>query len=332
MRNRIISMLPAVALSLVLIVPAGHAAVKDVTVSSYVFTPGLLKTAVPTDTIKWTWSVGYHSVTGYAGQVFDSGVQPNAGYTYQQTYNGGNLYYRCVPHGFLVGLGVPPSICSGMCGVVTDKTNVAATPVITEPIDGSSDSDGYVDVKGTGEVGTKVNIYNGATAIPDAAALVKSDGTFHIQIPFYTTGVRTLKAQARQPDLAIPASAFSTAVTVNVTGAAADVINPYNYFQLDSPNGTYIYTGTPTIKGYATDNVGVTQAAFTLVPTHGLFPSTTYTAACARCATAQTLVYWSGKPNQLERGEYRVYATVKDAAGNSGFVGPVIIYILGVTP
>lgn len=97
--------------------PSGAgAAERPVGVYNTFFEPQVVTLAQPGDTIAWEWLNGTHTVTAYSGATFDSNQHPSPS-TFQETFPGGLLKYRCKIHSTLSSSGE----CAGMCGFVTEQ-------------------------------------------------------------------------------------------------------------------------------------------------------------------------------------------------------------------
>lgn len=91
------------------------AATYTVSVSTSGFDP-VRRVSSPGDRIFFQWLDGPHTVTAYAGDVFDSGTRSSgAGYSYLYP-GGGSVRYRCTLHSTLSAEGV----CDGMCGTIDE--------------------------------------------------------------------------------------------------------------------------------------------------------------------------------------------------------------------
>jgi plastocyanin len=92
-----------------------HAATVTVTVSGTSFDPAV-RTIAPGDRVTFNWVDGPHTVTAYAGDVFDSGAR-SSGATYSYLYPGGApVGYRCTLHSTLS----EAQECTGMCGLIQE--------------------------------------------------------------------------------------------------------------------------------------------------------------------------------------------------------------------
>lgn len=106
----------------------------QVNVASYSFDPPG-RTVAPGDRIQFHWVDGPHTVTGYAGDVFDSGSR-STGASFAYVYPGGRpVKYRCQLHSTLSQTGE----CNGMCGVIDEDPIDLLPPsvVIERPVERS---------------------------------------------------------------------------------------------------------------------------------------------------------------------------------------------------
>ncbi|MCE5221064.1 MAG: Ig-like domain-containing protein [Clostridium sp.] len=146
---------------------------------------------------------------------------------------------------------------SGNVAVQTiDVENIYATPpVITAPINGTITNNNKPTIKGTGEAGATVTVYDNGTAI--GTALVQSDGTWSLTL---TTALSdgTHPITAKQQNLAGNISAVSNTVnlTIDTVAPAAPVIigNPSNgTITNDKVTITINYSIDSAIKEYRID-------------------------------------------------------------------------------
>lgn len=170
--------------------------------SNYFSVPSLHASAF--DTITWYNQEGRHNIVSYAGdQQVASKMLYLQGDPFVSTFGGGTLLYRCTYHSRVTATGV----CEGMCAAVTDRTLEPWTPKITSV--SAPSSYGRVDLAGTGERWTTIEIWEGQTLL--ASALAGSDGKWSAPI-WFTQGSHSLRIVARDVDGRLSQGAAETSV------------------------------------------------------------------------------------------------------------------------
>ncbi|GAC1422212.1 MAG: hypothetical protein NVSMB57_15490 [Actinomycetota bacterium] len=292
--GRVASMLMIV---MVLCVPAHAATTRNVTASNFIFTPAVQQ-AVAGDTIGWTNTQGFHTVTEYGGASFDRTL--NQGDTFSLMFAGGTVLYRCTFHS---SLDEQTLVCQGMCGVVTDRNPnlVPAAPSITSPANGANLSTAKVHLAGTSEPTTTVGIVEGSTEI--AQQVADRSGNWAIDVVF-GSGTHAIKAQA--VDVYGHAGPFSTPVsfTLNV-----DTQPPVT--TIEGMNPQVFVAAAPVVRGFASDDVALDHVEVAFTPAGSAPFSIRVNAGGART------LQWSVTTG-IPAGVSNVAARSVDRAGNVG--------------
>lgn len=157
------------------------------------------------DTVTWYNQEGRHNIVSYAGdQEVASKMLYLQGDPFVSTFGGGTLLYRCTYHSRLTST----SVCEGMCAAVTDRTQKPATPKITST--SAPSQYGRVDLAGTGERWTTIEIWEGESLL--TSALAGSDGRWAAPV-WFSTGTHTVRVVARDVDGRLSEGASGTSVT-----------------------------------------------------------------------------------------------------------------------
>ena len=193
---------------------------------------------------------------------------------------------------------------------LTIDTVAPAAPVITAPTNGTITNNNKPTIKGTGEAGATVTVYDNGTSI--GTALVQSDGTWNLAL---TTALSdgTHPITAKQQDAAGNVSAVSNTVniTIDTTAPAAPVITT-------PANDTVTNNNTPTISGTAEANSTV-----------NVYDGTTLIGT----VTADGTGNWTLTPSTgLADGTHTITATSTDAAGNVSPESNTVNIIIDTTP
>jgi len=193
---------------------------------------------------------------------------------------------------------------------LTIDTVAPAAPVITAPTNGTITNNNKPTIKGTGEAGATVTVYDNGTSI--GTALAQSDGTWSLAL---TTALSdgTHPITAKQQDAAGNVSAVSNTVniTIDTTVPAAPVITT-------PANNTVTKNNTPTISGTAEANSTV-----------NVYDGTTLIGT----VTADGTGNWTLTPSTgLADGTHTIKATSTDAAGNVSPESNTVNIIIDTTP
>jgi len=275
-----------------------RAATVDIDVQSNFFSPSPAH-PVAGDTIRWTVQSGGHDVVAYAGTMsFASPFMTSGDPAFTQTYAGGEVLYRCSPHSFIGSNGV----CSGMCGVLSDRTAAPAAPTIATPAAGSTVPVGNVTFSGTSEPWTIVRLREAGTPLADV--LADGDGGWSI-VRSMGGDTHTIEARADAADGTIGGSAT---VTFTVSGAR-DTIRPTVAI---TSGALTAGVGTVGVIGEAMDNVAVARVWVRAYDVFGDLIGEA-PADCPSCGSPR--VAWTATI-QLPRGVATIRAMAEDTAGN----------------
>lgn len=266
---------------------------RNIEVRNFAFAPAT-QAAQVNDTITWTWTSGFHSVTSWDGpQSFDSGTRgaPNS---FSITFGGGTVRYYCIIHST-----VDASGCHGtMCGVLTEDSTPPAPPAITEPASGAT-TGGSVRIAGTASADTTtVRLREGPAILQD---LTPTGGTWST-VRSFTLGSHTVTATALD---AIGNESSGTSVTFNVSDLTPPTV------EITSPAQNGLAISPVTISGEAHDNIAVTAVSVRIVDLLGAVTDVQATCSCGPDAT------WSVTVDRLP-GIDRATAFAVDGVGNAG--------------
>lgn len=186
--------------------------------------------------------------------------------------------------------------------------SAATDDVGNAPVDlpsGSRSNDNLPSLKGTGEVGSTITIYDGATPIGTTTVVAGGTWSFPVTQPL-SEGSHTLSAIAT--DAAGNAStAGSFMLTVDTTPPAAPIIaSAEGLIGLETKalsNGGSTRSDNPKLSG-----TGEPGATITIYENGGL----------AGITTVQPDGTWTFTPTLLADGPHKFTATATDAAGNTG--------------
>lgn len=302
MRSRLLFAVAAGLLTLAAF-PAARAATHDVDVANFAFDPTPLQ-ADPNDQIVWTWRQGTHNVTAWAGAAFSSPSQTTG--TFQATFPGGVVRYRCTLHSALVNNGTE---CSGMCAVIAEDTTPPPAPSIQHP--GANDTvRSPVAVSGTSSNAETITVKEGTTVLGEAHA--ESNGAWSVTLTLQT-GSHTLRAYARNIFGIDSGPSAPVTFVVDATPPAVAIT---------SPGDPSAHPGAVVVEGNASDVEGdVASVVVTFTP---LLPGSPIMAAtaCTGCGTPSATFTATADPPP---GLWQITATATDAAGNARTSAPVTI-------
>ena len=207
-------------------------------------------------------------------------------------------------------------VTSPVAVTITVDTQPPGVPAISAatddignaPVDlpsGSRSNDNLPLLKGTGEVGSTITIYDGATPIGTTTVVAGGTWSFPVTQPL-SEGSHTLSAIAT--DAAGNAStAGSFMLTVDTTPPAAPIItSAEGLIGLETKvlsNGGSTKSDNPKLSG-----TGEPGATITIYDNGGLAGTT----------TVQPNGTWTFTPTSLDDGPHKFTATATDAAGNTG--------------
>ncbi|SUX80093.1 large repetitive protein [Citrobacter youngae] len=207
-------------------------------------------------------------------------------------------------------------VTSPVTVTITVDTQPPGAPVISAatddignaPVDlpsGSRSNDNLPSLKGTGEVGSTITIYDGATPIGTTTVVAGGSWSFPVTQPL-SEGSHTLSAIAT--DAAGNAStAGSFMLTVDTTPPAAPIItSAEGLIGIETKalsNGGSTKSDNPKLSG-----TGEPGATITIYENGGL----------AGITTVQPDGTWTFTPTSLADGPHKFTATATDAAGNTG--------------
>lgn len=191
----------------------------------------------------------------------------------------------------------------GVPAISAATDNVGNAPV--DLPSGNRSNDNLPSLKGTGEVGSTITIYDGATPIGTTTVVAGGTWSFPVTQPL-SEGSHTLSAIAT--DAAGNAStAGSFMLTVDTTPPAAPIItSAEGLIGLETKvlsNGGSTKSDNPKLSG-----TGEPGATITIYDNGGL----------AGVATVQPDGTWTFTPTSLADGPHKFTATATDAAGNTG--------------
>lgn len=244
-------------------VPGRAAATHVVDVVNNAFSPSAVVAATG-DTIRWNFRGNGHRVQAYSGSDFDSGLlNKNPGETFDHTFGGGTIMYRCPNHSTLSG---PANDCTGMCGKLTDvaPSDLPRAPTVSSPAHNSTTDSRTVTFFGSliGNA-TRIRMFEGVTELGPgvrisggnwSASWIFENGTHDIHfIAEHPEGYHSPAGPAREvPNPNGPGTIIERFIRVNV--AASDSQAPE--IVLDQPRDPY--SRNPLIiTGRVTDDVAV---------------------------------------------------------------------------
>jgi plastocyanin len=269
------------------------------------------------DTIRWTFKGNGHRVQAYSGASFDSGIlNKNAGETFETTFGGGTVLYRCINHSQLSG---PSNDCTDMCGKLTDvpPSDLPQAPTVSSPSHNSTTDNRLVQFTG-GVLGNavKVRMYEGTVELGQAVEV--SGGTWQHQW-FFENGVHEVRFVAEHsegyyspagPARVVPNPNGPGTITerfLRVTVASSDSQPPS--IALDQPRDPY--SRSPLIiTGRVTDDVAVGTITVIVRDNLGLSVDRRPTVNChSGCGTPSAAFFASVG---LDPGYYVVIVQAKD--------------------
>ncbi|HVL90067.1 MAG TPA: hypothetical protein VM841_07525 [Actinomycetota bacterium] len=278
----------------------------DIDVRSNFFAPDVAR-PVQGDTVRWTVRTGAHDVVTYAGAMsFASDMMSPSSPPYSRAYTGGEVLYRCTPHSTVSSSG----ICTGMCGVLTDRTAPPAAPVVAEPAPGATVPAGSVTFSGTAEPWVIVRLTGGGATLGEV--LAAQNGAWSI-VRSMAGGTHTVTALALGAD----GSQGGSVTRTFTVGGAPDGTPPEVTIHSGLVSGG---AGRVFLFGDASDDVAVARIRIRSSDAIGRLLSEVV-ADCPECAAAS--VWWRVSVS-LPPGVATVHAVADDLAGNaSAPAGPV---------
>lgn len=280
---------------LAVLLPAApsRAATRRVEVGDFFFSPKRTA-AVAGDAMAFQFVSGVHDVTAYSGASFRS--EPQGGGTFEVTYEGGTVLYRCTPHSTLSG---EPAVCTGMCGVISDEiVEGIPAPTIALPSPGAV-TPRTPTISGTAAPG-EVEVREGAYSLGRARV---NSGSWWLTIAL-PGGEHTVHAVVITEDDESPPS---DPVTFTVDAQLPLV-------EIDAPGDLSAVARSVDVAGVVTDDRGVSSVSVTARNrvTGAVIRAA---ATCSGCPAASAT--WRAHL-ELPIGLHELQATAIDLPGNVG--------------
>lgn len=284
----------AVMLMLSILLPAAsRAETHAVKVGDFFFSPKRTE-AIAGDTVMFEFVSGVHEVTAYSGASFRSDLQ--GGGTFEAPFEGGTVLYRCVPHSTLSG---EPSVCTGMCGVITDEVIAGIpAPTIGKPSPGTV-TPRATTISGTASEG-EVEVREGVYSLGRAEV---SGGSWWLSVPL-ADGEHAVHAVLITADDESPPSDLLT-FTVDAQPPLVEI---------RAPSDLTLVPRSVDVVGVATDDRSV-AGVFVTARNRTTGATLRAGAVCAGCGSRSAT--WRAHL-ELPLGVYLLEATATDAPGNIG--------------
>lgn len=277
-----------------------RAATHRVEVGDFFFSPKRTE-AVAGDAIMFEFVSGVHDVTAYAGASFRSELQ--GGGTFEVTYEGGTVLYRCTPHSTLSG---EPPACTGMCGVISNEiVEGIPAPAIALPSPGTVTPQ-TPTISGTAAPG-EVEVREGAYSLGRAEV---NSGSWWLTIAL-AGGKHTVHAVVITDDDESPPS---DPVTFTVDAQLPLVA-------IEAPTDLSVAARSVDVAGVATDDRGV-SGVFVTARNRVTGAVIRAAATCTGCPTASAT--WRAHLD-LPVGLHVLQATAADMPGNIGTSAPISV-------
>ena len=328
----------ALAVMSTVLVPTGSRAATTypIDVMNSSFAPKAVVAATG-DTIRWNVRSGSgHTVTAYSGATFDSGpFNLEANDTFETSYAGGTVLYRCKNHSMLSG---PANDCAGMCGKLTDTapSDMPTVPTVSSPAHGWT-TDNRV-VRFTGAVtrnAALVRMFEGALELGNGVAVSGGawestwtfpNGTHHVRfVAEHPEGFYTLSGPARtvpNPDTDPEAPPTIIERFITVTVASADSSPPV--ILLDQPRERY--SRSPLIvTGRVLDDVAVGTIEVTLRDNLLMSNKPSRPVTCEGCGTNSASFY---VPYVLDPGYYTITVKATDLTNKTHVVTRDVVVLI----